>query len=146
MIQKFLSLKDGFIENKIDAARMLYKCYEAVGEDDLSLEALFKSFKYDIPRAETCCDIGYYFLERSRYTEAIYWYNRALCCERKDTLGGFIIEDCYNYIPLIQLCVCYDKIGNIKLANEYNELAGLFKPASKEYKLNKKYFEENLKE
>lgn len=144
MFQKFLSLKDGFLENKIDAARLLYKCYDKVGDDELAVESLFKSFKYDIPRAEVCCDLGYYFMTKSKYDQAIYWYNRALSCERKDSLGGFVLEDCYNYIPLIQLCVCYDKIGNIKLANEYNELAGLFKPASKEYKLNKKYFKDKL--
>lgn len=138
--EKFLNMDNGFLENKIDALRMMSYCYKNIGQTDKEIEVLFRTFKYDTPRAEVCCDIGNYFVNINRYNDAIYWYKAALNCSRKDTLGGFILEDCYGYIPLIQLCVCYDKIGNTNLANEYNELAGIIKPAGREYMINREYF------
>ncbi len=137
---KFLNMDNGFLENQIDALRMMSYCYKKLGQKKKEIDVLFKTFEYDTPRAEVCCDIGNYFIDLSRYYDAIYWYRSALNCNRKDTLGGFVYEDCYGYIPLIQLCVCYDKIGNTKLANEYNELAGIIKPAGREYMINKEYF------
>lgn len=138
--EKFLNMDNGFLENKIDALRMMSYCYKNIGQTDKEIEVLFRTFKYDTPRAEVCCDIGNYFVNINRYNDAIYWYKAALNCSRKDILGGFILEDCYGYIPLIQLCVCYDKIGNTNLANEYNELAGIIKPAGREYMINREYF------
>ncbi len=38
--------------------------------------------------------------------------------------GGFILPDCYDYIPAIQLCVCYDKLGEVEKAKAYNDKAG----------------------
>lgn len=143
---KFLNMKDIFLENRIDAYRLLSYCHKKTGNPTKEIQILFESFIYDTPRAEVCCDIGNYFLTKNNIDIAVYWYKRALECERKDEKGGFISEDCYGYIPLIQLCVCYDKKGNIKKANEYNELAGVLKPASREYKLNKEYFNRILNE
>ena len=70
----------------------------------------FKSFVYDEPRAETCCEIGDYFMECNAYQRAIYWYQTAANTARRDTEGGFIQPDCYDYIPYMQMCVCYDKL------------------------------------
>ena len=92
------------------------------------------------PRAEICCDIGYYFLEKQEYTKAIFWYELALTRTFDEKSSAFQIIDCYNYIPYLQLCVCYDKIGNYQKAFEYNELAGSIKPYDESYLYNKEYF------
>ena len=34
---------------------------------------------------------------------------------------GFVLPDCYDYIPLLQLCVCYDKLGDRQKAKEYKK-------------------------
>ena len=47
-------------------------------------------------------------------------------------------------MSLLQLCVCYDKLGDRKKAKEYNDRAGSYKPYSKAYLYNKEYFE-NMK-
>lgn len=144
--KNFIANDDGWVENKIDATRLLAYCYKYIGKSKLILPTLFKAFEFDEPRAETCCDIAYYFFESKLYHLAIYWYKMALTCIPKINLGGFITLDCYNYIPYIQLCVCYDKLGEQKTAYQYNELAGKCKPNSNSYKLNKIYFEKTLNE
>ena len=53
------------------------------------------------------------------------------------TNGGFHNADYFGYIPYIQLCVCYDKIGNTQKAIFYNNKAGELKPNNKAF-FNKK--------
>ena len=96
---------------------------------------------FDVPRAELCCEIGKYFLEHGNIQNAIYWYETALNLPKNEYTGGFILPDCYDYIPLLQLCVCYDRLGQRQKAEEYNERAGACKPYSKAYLYNKQYFD-----
>lgn len=138
---KFLGLPDGWVENKIEACSLCAKCYYKLKQDDLALQILLRSLEFDKPRAELCCDIGKHFLERSNYQNAIYWYEAAVNTKRDDQAGGFILPDCYDYIPFLQLCVCYDRMGNREKALEYNEKAGKCKSNSEAYLYNKRYFQ-----
>ena len=135
--------KNAWIENLIESCRYLAYCYYALGEEDSALKSLLQSLAFDLPRAETCCDIARHFFDRDRIEQAIFWYKTALTCKRNDQSCGFISSDCYGYLPCIQLCVCYDKLGRRDLAVEYNEKAGQYKPYSKAYLYNKTYFEQN---
>ncbi|MCI8360359.1 MAG: glycosyltransferase [Clostridiales bacterium] len=136
----FLREDEGWVENKIEGCRHLAFCYLAEGRRDQALAALFASFRYDLPRAEILCEIGQLFLEEGALQQAIYWYKQALSVHRQDATGAFVLPDCYNYLPSIQLCVCYDRMGNRALAEEYNEQAGRYKPLDKVYLHNKAYF------
>ena len=102
--------------------------------------ALLRSMSYDLPRAELCCEIGKYFLEHGEFHLAVYWYETALNVPKNEYAGGFMLPDCYDYVPLLQLCVCYDKMGDRQKAEEYNDRAGACKPYSKAYLYNKQYF------
>lgn len=136
----FLDSGEGWIENNIDACRQLAYCYYGLKEDREALRALLMSLEYDSPRAETCCDIGGHFFGRERYREAIFWYDQASRCKRNDTTGGFILPDCYDYIPYLQLCVCYDRLGDSTAAEKYNEMAAVCRPGSVEVAANRRYF------
>lgn len=136
----FLEQGGGWLENVIDACAHCAYCYYGLGQGEEALQALLRSFAYDLPRAELCCDIGKHFLDRTKYELAIYWYTRALECKREDDRGGFVVPDCYGYIPCIQLCVCYDAVGERKKAELYNELAAKHKPNSSAVAANRRYF------
>lgn len=130
---------DGWIENKIEACKIIAYSYLADGETDKAVSALTDSFLYDSPRAEICCELGYIFIKKEMYSTAAFWFKTALDCP-KSTNGAFVSEDCYGFIPAIELAVCYDKLGDIKTAEYYNELAGTFKPDAPSYLYNKQYF------
>lgn len=146
IFEKFLICDDGWRENKIDAVRQLAFCRYRLGKGEQALETLFRSFVFDVPRGEICCDIGRHFLDRERYREAVYWLEQALRAERKLNSGAFIQEECYGYLPAILLCVCYDRMGNTEKAEEMNELAGSFCPESEYYAANKEYFRKKYQE
>ena len=99
-----------------------------------------RSFLYDLPRAEILCDIGRIFIKREKYREAVFWYELALGHEKDEKSGSFINLDCYGYIPAIQLCICWDRLGNIEKAKYYNDLAGKYRPKSTAYLNNVEYF------
>ena len=141
VLEQFLLSAEGWIENKIEACSICANCYYRLGKEQSALASLFRSMSFDIPRAELCCEIGEYFLKHGNFQIAIYWYETALNIPKNENSGGFILPDCYDYIPLLQLCVCYDKLGNLQKAKEYNEKAGVCKPYSQAYLYNKKYFE-----
>ncbi len=137
----FLTLKDGWSENKIDACRLASDCCLHLSQKEEALTLLFQAMRYGVPGAELCCDLGRWFYSENLLHQAVYWYEQALACPRSDTVGKFISEDCYGYIPYMWLCVCYDALGDHQKAFSCNEAAGKIKPYSAAYLWNKKYFD-----
>lgn len=140
-LELFLFDKNGWIENNIDACKDLATCYFAIKDDEKGIASLLRSFTFDNPRAEICCEIGKYFISKKQYSLAIHWYKTATKQKIDYNKGGFIETDCYTFIPNIQLCLCYDLLGEHEKAKNYNERAGKFKPQNKSYLHNKNYFD-----
>lgn len=144
LLLSFLQEKDAWIENQIEACRNLAQCYYALSNPDKALAALFHALSLSLPRAEICCDIGLHFLQHAtppRHEQAAFWYELALCCPRRDQSGGFVLPDCYGYIPHMQLCVCYYAMGNSKKARQHNEAAGQIHPDDPAYLSNCRFFD-----
>ncbi len=141
VFETFLAEGRGWLENCIDACCHCAYCREKLGQPEAALAALFRTFAYDRPRAEVCCELGRWFFERERYSQAAYWYALALTCPRDDRRGGFVSPDCYGYLPCIQLCVCHDRLGDRERAEEFNELAAACKPDDPAVARNRAYFQ-----
>lgn len=54
---------------------------------------------------------------------------------------GPMIEACWTWLPHLQLCVCYDRIGKHELAYEHNEIARKYRPENTQVLYNKNYLE-----
>lgn len=141
---KFLADDKGWIENKIEACLDLAKCYEKNEDFDKALSALYGSFIYDDPRGEFLYEIGNVFSLKKEYKRAIYWYKLAMQSTPNLSGGGFVNQDCYDFLPALGLCFCYDKIGEINLAYQYHLITEKLHPQDKSVVYNKKYFENNL--
>lgn len=137
----FLQNPGSWKENKIEACRLLAKCFQNTSAQESAFAALFYSFSMDTPRAEVCCDIGELFLQRQQYQQSIFWYRMALTRPKEETSGAFILHDCYGYLPCIQMCVCYDRLGDTEKAEHYNKKAGLYHPDAPAYLQNLEYFQ-----
>lgn len=131
---------NGWVENKIEACLNLARCYQKLGRHQDRVNALFKSFLYAAPRGEACFELGRYFQEREQWKEAVFWYETALRISPPTEGGGFIQWDYYGFLPEINLCVCYDKMGDQKKAYEYHKRAMARKPDEEAVKQNQEYF------
>ena len=81
VLEKFLDRPDGWIENRIDAARKLAACCYGLGDESAALGWLFCTFEYDVPRGEACCDLGRHFMDRGKYDQAVFCIKKR--CMRK---------------------------------------------------------------
>lgn len=137
---------DGWVENKIEACRTIFYSLQNLGDKDGAFAALMRAFTFAAPKSEDCCTLGAFFFERGDYPSAIFWYNSALLSPEKEEDGGFVNLDFREFVPCIQLCVIYDRMGDYKTACAYNERAGRIKPDDKSYLSNREYFKNKLNE
>lgn len=142
VFSKFLQQEGGWVVNCIDACRLLAICYKQLGQNQKALQSLLWALSYEKPDAGICCDLGHYFLEQKRYEQSIYWYEQALQCEPQLNSGKFVQQTDYDYTPCLQLCVCYDHLGQWQKAEAYNEQAAQLIPDSKAVAYNRQYFQQ----
>ncbi|WBW97271.1 tetratricopeptide repeat-containing glycosyltransferase family 2 protein [Oceanirhabdus sp. W0125-5] len=139
---KFLNMNSGWCENKIYACGKVADYYFSVGDYENAYIYSFKSFEYDTPRAEHCCRIGKYFKQRYKYKQAAFWFELATTIKKPEDCWGFIMNDYWTWIPHMELCVCYYKLGDNELANKHNEMARMYNPNNEGILYNKKFFED----
>ena len=135
---KFLDDELGWFEDNIATCFNLCRCYKQLDQRDKLLPILLKSFEYDTPRAEICCELGYYYKELKDYHKAIFWFELALKLVKNSK--GFILNDYWDYIPAIELCACYSQVGDIQKSYHYHKLSAYYKPTSNSVAYNTEYF------
>ncbi|MFC5702981.1 glycosyltransferase [Cohnella faecalis] len=143
--KKFLATGQGWIEDNISTCGKLADCYHHLNDQEQALEHALLSFKYDKPRADFCCRIAYYHSSKNEIAKAIFWYELAAGLKWDPSCLGFYNSACWTWLPHLQLCVCYDRLGQYEKANEHNEKALAFRPDDASMLANKKYLEGRLK-
>lgn len=142
--KKFLDSGKGWVEDNIGACNCLAQCYTYCKMEEEILPALFRSFQYDLPRGEICCAIGSYFKDKKDYVKAVFWYEMIVeKLKKPENSWGFIMHDYWDYIPSMELCVCYYSLGNMEKAFEYHKKAQIIKPESPQVLYNEKFFKEH---
>ena len=136
----FIAREDAWLENKIEACQIRAHCLYALHREAEALGSLLQSFAWERPRAEICCEIGEHFFSRGRFDLAAHWYEQALHDNQSGQTDGFRTPDCRGYIPLLQLCVCAYRRGDIQAARAYNERAALIKPRDEAVLRNREFF------
>lgn len=109
-----------------------------------AIQSCLSSFSYDSPRGENCCRLGYIYLQQNDIHKAISWYKLASTVEIPETKSPFINRACYTWLPHLQLCLCYSKLGDLLTAQKHNELAAEFVPDNPHVKHNQVFFSSAL--
>ncbi|MDM8128831.1 glycosyl transferase, partial [Paraclostridium benzoelyticum] len=130
-----------WIEEKIDIICKLSDCYGIKGNKDKSINILLSAFEIAPPRAEVIYRLGQNYEMLGRYYEAIYWYESIQNAKIPEDKSGFIYEELWSWKPFIQLCVCYNRIGDIDKAYTYHEKAKILQPKNEYVIQNSKFFE-----
>ncbi len=138
--QAFIDTNEGWVEDVISACFHMSACYQMLGDSTQALTALLKSFAFDRPRPEICCQIGYWFKGKDATESALFWFTLAAKLGELPQEAGFILHDCRGYIPYLEMCVCYDRLGERQKAIECNEQAARFYPDSPAVQYNRAFF------
>lgn len=141
---KFLATGKGWIEDNVASCGKLADCYHELNETRNMVDSIFRSFYYDKPRSEFCCRLGFYFLQREEYHLAAYWYKLAVEADKPEQAFGLENLACRTWLPHLQLCVCYDRMGDYIEAFKHNELAAQFRPKDKRIIDNRNYLKKIL--
>ncbi len=141
--EKFLQTGKGWLEDNISACDRLADCYHEIRDYEQEVAWILRSLLFDRPRAQQCCRLGYYFLEKGQYKAASYWYETAIA-SRNEYSWGIANHACSTWLPHLQLCVCYDRLGEYERAYEHNEKAREYRPDDEKILHNKKYLESKL--
>ncbi|MDO5379146.1 MAG: glycosyltransferase family 2 protein [Clostridia bacterium] len=141
----FLARPDGWAVNREDAhierGRLLY----ALGRGREGKAEALCAMADGAPRAEALCAMGEICLGLGELEAAEFWYRAALGSEKPGNGAAFTNPAAYGYIPAMQLCVIYDRMGKRALAEAMNERALLERPNDAAALKNQRYFAENDK-
>ncbi|KGX89274.1 beta 1,4 glucosyltransferase [Pontibacillus marinus BH030004 = DSM 16465] len=143
--KEFLATKKGWVEDEIMACINMADCYRRLGEKDEELNALCKSFQYDLPRPEISCRLGEYFMGKKDYQSAIFWFNTAINTKQKDN-GGFQKPAYSTWFPHLHLVLCYWETGNMEMSYEHNKMAEKFIPNDPSVEFNNNFFKDYFKQ
>lgn len=145
ILRKFNSKNSYYIEDKIDSYYVLGLIYKIKSNYKIALKYFFESFVFDLPRNNILVEIANVFYLMGDYNKAIFYYELALNNSFYGNNKSFIHKDYLKYFPCMGLCLCYDKLGDYKKANDYNEKAYLLKKDKLTYEKNKDYFKNKIK-
>ena len=140
VFREFLATRQGWVEDNIGACLALADCCRALGQPEEQVRALLRSFAYDAPRAEACCQLGYFYKNRNDFRRAFTWFRIASVLEPPAKNWGFSQPDCWGYLPRLELAVCCDKLGRPEEGERWNEEAAVYKPDAFAVQYNRAYF------
>lgn len=141
---KFLDTNQGWFEDNIQACKKMAECFGNMNMEKEQFMALFRSFSYDKPRAEICCSIGSIWMGKGLYTQAVYWFEQATLLPADQDQMSVVEPSSWTWVPHLQLCVCYDRLGDVEKSFHHHEMAAIFNPSHSSVQHNNKYFEEKL--
>lgn len=144
--KNFLFTRKGWVEDNIAACLKLADCYHHLCEREQELGALLRTMHFDKPRADACCRLGAFFLEEDKLQQSIYWYELATTLEISSEMMGAVNQAAWTWLPHLQLCLCYDRLGDLKKAIYHHELAYSYNPTHPSILHNKEYFEKIVNE
>ncbi|MEK3792179.1 methyltransferase domain-containing protein [Paenibacillus sp. FSL R7-0204] len=138
--EKFLQEAKTLNEETFEAYGRLTDCYVTSGDVDKALLSAFQSFTYGIPHPVICYKIGNAFVQKSQLNMAIFWFDMAT----KETIANEHVNydaSFAQWLPHLQLCVCYEMLGDHTKAYHHHSLAQKYNPDHPSIVLNQKYFE-----
>lgn len=142
--ERLLTMDNVWVEDRIGACGRSAECYMHLGQLEKAKAQALKSFVYALPRAENCCRLGLFHLREKRYREAAWWYELASGLEKPNDTSALLVHACWTWLPHLQLCVCYDRLGDYERAYRENELAAAYIPNDSTITANRAYLTKML--
>ncbi|WP_047980765.1 glycosyltransferase [Ornithinibacillus contaminans] len=135
----------GWVEDKFYACIFRADCYRSLDKSDQELASLLESIRFTkSPRPEASSRIGDYFKRKKEFRHAIVWYELAIAAKPDANQWSFSYPAYSTWYPHLQLCVCYDMLGDSQKAYYHNEEARSYRPEDPSVIHNQKYLTKKL--
>jgi predicted SAM-dependent methyltransferase/glycosyltransferase involved in cell wall biosynthesis len=144
-LEQFITRSDAFWEDVYQAHYKLAIAYHDKGNIDKFKFHIFESIKIEARRAEPYYTMGLYYMNKSQWDHAIHWFETCTRIRRPKDLLATYQPDYYTWLPHLNLCVCYNAVGDIKKANEHNKKVLEYRPEDSRAKNNDKILTDALK-
>ena len=126
-LEKFVTM-NGWWEDTFNDYDTLSRCYMSLNKIPEFFRCVFKSIEIEPRRAEPFYILGEFYASRNDWNKAIHWFEECLIVRRSEELLSTYYPQYYTWKPALWLVICYNNIGNIKKANEYNEKFLTYRP------------------
>lgn len=147
--KKFLNMNRGWWQDRVCAQFRLAQCQQAQAQieideavrADLRSEArhnALKAIEMDDRWAEPYYVLGLLAWDHQNWQSAIQWFENCRRMPIPDVLAP-TRPDFYEWLPNLQLCVMYDRVGDYKTARERNREAMRYRPDDPRMKHNEMY-------
>lgn len=142
---KFIDVGDGFWEDVYAAHQRLAEAYFSKDEQKFKFH-LLKSVEIEERRAEPYFLMGQYWESKGQWLRAAQWYEFCVSVKRPKELLASHQPGYYTWMPMLQLCVCYNAVGNVEKALEWNNKALAYRPNDPTLQRNKAILMQGLEE
>src|SRR5208283_4605663 len=108
----------------LDAA----ECHWGRSDFNAARRSILYGFEFGPPRAEACCTLAWWYLQRNELPQATAWYEIAAGLHQPVPDLGFSVPATWGIGPHLQLCLCYSLMGNSDRARKHNRRAAEYDP------------------
>lgn len=117
-------LKTSYIDPSFHSAICIdiVDCHYNLGNKDKCMDYCFKSFEYDIPRAEITSRLGQLFFELKKFETSIFWSTLSLQLPLPKG-GSPILHSSYTWQPHLTLCSCFSTLNDLEKADYHFQKA-----------------------
>jgi len=119
-LERFTTMPGSFWEDVYHAHDMIAQAKLSKGDDAGFLTHIYKSIQIEDRRAEPFYHLAFFFHMKGQTDRAIQWYEHCLDVRRPTGLLSAYQPEYYSWLPHLQLCVCYNAIGEIQKAFDHN--------------------------
>ena len=141
-LSKFVDMKSGWYEDVICALHKLAECYRVTAKSDLARQTAFKAINMDYRWAEPYYVLGMLAMDAKDWQQAIQWFE--LCRRPVPPVLSPTRPDFYTWLPNLQLCVCYNAVGDLQKSHERNAEALKQNPKNQTIIQNDKWLKKTL--
>ncbi|MNB80424.1 hypothetical protein D3C75_271870 [compost metagenome] len=120
LLEQFLEDNQGTEDERVTALLELDACYGRLGDTVKGL-GLLRAAAAGFSRSELTFRIGAKLMDVQAWDEAIRWLKQSLASPRPANWESLPGKDTWTWMPCIQLCVCYSRLGSWRSAFKYNE-------------------------
>lgn len=120
-LEKFVTMPGSFWEDVFHAHDKLALAKLQKGDEAGFKHHIFESLKLEERRAEPMYHMAFFYHCRNQWDKAIQWYEMSTRVKRPKELLSSYQPEYYSWLPFLQLCVCYNSIGDIQKAYDFNK-------------------------